>query len=170
MVEEKIDSEQIRALKEKTRRENRKKEYNKKYFTVKLRTDNRDKLDKIQNYMSKDMQRTVSKADALEQLINFYEMTVIGKNLKESEALSKFFTNYGSYSKLSDIQEQIHVSNHIGLTVLQNIGLQGMDKDNPIPIESYIENLEKTNNSSDLNNYIKELYSKELHQKRLKRG
>ncbi|TPR42312.1 hypothetical protein DY124_07795 [Apilactobacillus micheneri] len=167
MSEERIDNDTIKKLIRKRRRAESQTKFQKSSYQVKMKNRTKDRLDRIKKYMAIDKGKNVSRPEAIEQALDFYFTTVVSKNIKEGEALERFYSNYGSYNKISKIQENSQITMQLALTILQNIGLQGLDKS--IPINSYIENLNEVNETSDLYNYMKELYGLEKHQNKMNR-
>lgn len=147
----------------------RKKNYDKTFFNVKLRRETGEKINKIQGYYKDDFDEKITKADVVDRALGLYISTVVNAKLDENDVIDKYLKNKNTTALVSKFYEQNNVMLHLLLGIFQNIGLQKIGEVGT-PITDFVDDLSEDNESTKLLEYIQELVKTEEHSNKLKRG
>lgn len=139
----------------------------KEKIDVRLTDDDSLYFKKMKEHMEDSVGRKLTHSSFLLKLLEFYDAATIRNDLDENEALEAITRSEYINRKLNYIDLNTNKNLRLGITILQNIGLQGLDNEDNKLLEEFIEPLEGSTEASEISGYLDEQISDEIHRKKL---
>lgn len=141
----------------------------KKRLNIRIGNEDVDFFQEIKAKAEKNYGRKLSNTGFMMRILEFYNYVLFENDNNEAEVYEKIARGNYLDKKLNYIDLNTNKNLRLAITILQNIGLQGLDNIDNKSLEEFIEPLDQGTEASEISAYLKEQVEDEIHRRKLRK-